>query len=150
MPQTLTKTQIEQHLPHREPILMVDEVTDWQADDYLTSTCFFGEDHSAFSGHFPGNPILPGVLQVEALAQASALLVALSRGYTTADANYLFAAIENARFKQVVKPNTTLTWRIKYHQHRGDLYKFNAEAHTPDGVSASAQLTAKVVRHEKS
>ena len=105
-----------------------------------------------FNGHFPGNPIMPGVLMLEALAQASGILSNLSRspeeGY---EFLYFFAGIDNAKFKQVVTPGDQLTLHVTLVAQKRDFWRVHGEVHVGDKLACSADLmsAAKQVKKEK-
>lgn len=143
---TLNRAQIENLIPHRAPILLLDDVTDWEKDTFLVATRFFSESDPLFAGHFPGNPILPGVLTAEAIAQAAALHTSLSTGLNATNATYLFMGIEKARFKAPVRPGDTITLRIEKVRDKMDIYEFTGTAHVAGKLVASAAFTAKLIR----
>ncbi|TKW61516.1 MAG: 3-hydroxyacyl-ACP dehydratase FabZ [Blastochloris viridis] len=147
---TLPRTEIEKLIPHRKPILLLDEVTDWQADTWLEAHHFVADDNPHFNGHFPGNPLLPGVLIVEAMAQAAAVLISLTRGLNSDSALYLFTGIEEARFKNQLLPNNMLTLRVEKQREKMDIFRFSGMAYVGEGESrqlaASATFSAKLVR----
>lgn len=146
MSQTLTKADIETLIPHRAPILLVDELTGWEADTWLESLRHMPENEPHFAGHFPGNPILPGVLIIEAMAQSAAILTSLSRGVTAENAYYLFMGIEKCRFKAPVLPGQTLTMRVEKLRDKMDIYEFEGKATVDGKLAASATFTAKLMR----
>ena len=146
MAQTLDKAGIEKLIPHRPPILLVDEVTGWEADKWLESLRHMPENEPHFAGHFPANPILPGVLIVEALAQSAAILTSLSRGVTADDAYYLFMGIEKCRFKNPVLPKQTLTMRVEKIRDKMDIYEYEGTATVDGKLAVSATFTAKLMR----
>lgn len=136
---------IKQLIPHREPILLVDKVLDWQANDHIHAQRTLPTDEPLFAGHFPNNPIFPGVLQTEALAQASALLVNLTLEKTAKETIFLFMQIENARFKQMITPNCTLDLKVQQTKHRRDMYWFDGELQVNGTTCTTASFTAKHV-----
>jgi 3-hydroxyacyl-[acyl-carrier-protein] dehydratase len=139
-------------LPHRYPLLLVDRVLDYKAHDYLVAIKNVTINEPFFSGHFPGNPIMPGVLMVEALAQASAILSNLSRaakeGY---EFLYFFAGIDNAKFKQVVTPGDQLRLEVKFMGQKRDFWRMHGEVFVGDKLACSADLlsAAKEVKSDK-
>ena len=139
-------------LPHRYPLLLVDRVLDYKAYDYLIAIKNVTMNESFFQGHFPGNPIMPGVLMLEALAQASGILSNLSRspkeGYKFL---YFFAGIDNAKFKQVVTPGDQLRLEVKLEAQKRDFWRMHAEAFVGDKLACSADLmsAAKEVKSDK-
>ncbi len=144
-------TRILELLPHRYPFLLVDRVLDYVEFDYLTAIKAITMNEPFFAGHFPGNPIMPGVLILEALAQAGAILSNLSRtpqpGY---EFLYFFASIDNAKFKQVVTPGDQLRLEVKLVTQKRDFWRMHAEAFVEDKLACSADLmsAAKEVKRD--
>jgi len=133
--------KILQLLPHRYPFLLVDRVLDYVPFDYLTAIKNVTINEPFFPGHFPGNPIMPGVLMLEALAQASGILSDLSRsakeGYKFL---YFFAGIDNAKFKQIVTPGDQLRLEVKLMGRKRDFWRMHGEAYVGDKLACSADL----------
>jgi len=133
--------QILNLLPHRYPFMLVDRVLDYKDFDYLHAIKNVTINEPFFMGHFPGNPIMPGVLMLEALAQASAILSNLSRepkeGY---EYLHFFAGIDNARFKQVVIPGDQLRIEVKMIGQKRDFWRMHGEAYVGDKLACSADL----------
>jgi 3-hydroxyacyl-[acyl-carrier-protein] dehydratase len=129
----LDKDQIQRLLPHRPPFLLVDEVLELDEGVRCVATRTLRDDDFWFAGHFPGNPVMPGVLIVEALAQ-TATIAAASGG--AADGKIgLFAGIDKVRFKRVVKPGDTLRLEAEITSVHGPVGKCKALA-TVDGQMA--------------
>ena len=145
MNQTLDRADIEKLIPHRVPILLVDDVTGWEADSWLESTRHFPETEPHFRGHFPANPILPGVLIVEAMAQSAAILTSLTRNVTAENAYYLFMGINACRFKAPVVPGDTLHMRVEKRRDKLDIYEFEGKAMVNGKLAASATFSAKLM-----
>lgn len=139
-------------IPHRYPFILVDRVLDYKTLDYLTAIKNVTINENFFTGHFPGNPIMPGVLMLEALAQASAILSSLSRtpreGY---DFLHFFAGIDNARFKQVVTPGDQLRLEVKLIGQKRDFWRIHGEAYVGDKLACSADLlsAAKEIKSDR-
>lgn len=144
--------QIVSLIPHRYPFILVDRVLDYKTLDYLTAIKNVTINENFFTGHFPGNPIMPGVLMLEALAQASAILSSLSRkpreGY---DFLHFFAGIDNARFKQVVTPGDQLRLEVKLIGQKRDFWRIHGEAYVGDKLACSADLlsAAKEIKSDR-
>ena len=132
------------HLPHRPPLLLIDNVTTWDVEQKLVATRTFAVDEPIFVGHFPGYPILPGMLTVEAMAQAAGLLINLSRDLTAEETTFLFMGAELVKFRQPICPPCTVEFRVTQNQNRGDVYKYSGEAWLNGKLAASANFTAKV------
>lgn len=128
-------------IPHRYPLILVDRVLDYQVMDTLTAVKNVTINEHFFTGHFPGNPVMPGVLILESLAQASAILFSLSR--TPQEGHeflHLFAGIDNAKFKNVVTPGDQLRLEVKLVGHKRDFWRVHAEAFVEDKLACSADL----------
>lgn len=146
MTQSLDRTGIQALIPHREPILLLDEVTDWESDKWLEAKHHFGADNPHFTGHFPGNPLLPGVLIIEAMAQSAAVLVSLSKGLNSTNAYYLFTGIDEAQFKAQLLPGETLTMHVEKMREKLSIFRFQGKAYVNGNLAASAVFSAKLVR----
>lgn len=139
-------------LPHRYPLILVDRVLDYKVFDYLVGIKNVTINEPFFTGHFPGNPIMPGVLMLEALAQASAILSNLSRvpkeGH---EFLYFFAGIDNAKFKQIVIPGDQLRLEVKLVGQKRDFWRIHGEAFVGDKLACSADLmsAAKEIKSDK-
>ncbi len=133
--------QIFSILPHRYPMILIDRVLDYTPFDCLTAIKNVTINENYFSGHFPENPIMPGVLMLEALAQASGLLAGLSQ---TPEENYgilhFFAGIDNAKFKHVVTPGDQLRLEVKILARKREFWRVHGEAYVGDKLACSADL----------
>ena len=135
---------IESILPHRAPFLLLDEVTELEPGKRVVARRRVNEDDWWFPGHFPGRPVMPGVLIVEAMAQAGAVAVLIeevNRGKIA-----FFAGIDDCRFKRVVEPGETLTLMCEIDQVRGPIGRGKATAHVGDELAARGTLTFAVER----
>ena len=140
-----TTREIEAMLPHRWPFLLVDRIDEYDADAQrivgvkaVTATEWF------FQGHFPGMPVVPGVIQVEALAQTMGVYVAKQPGF--GDRIGLFAGIDDCRFKRIVEPGDVLTLTCEIDTVRGPIGRGKATAHVGDQLAARGTLTFAVER----
>lgn len=142
--------QIVSLLPHRYPFVLVDRVLDYKKLDYLTAIKNVTINENFFTGYFPGNPIMPGVLMLEALAQASAILSNLSRESTEGrEVLHFFAGIDNARFKHVVTPGDQLRLEVKLIGRKRDFWRMHGEAYVGDKLACSADLLSAAKEIEK-
>lgn len=128
-------------IPHRYPFLLVDRVLDYIPFERLTAIKNVTMNEDFFNGHFPGNPVMPGVLILEALAQASAILSNLSRQPKEGhEFLHLFAGIDNAKFKQVVTPGDQLRLEVSLIGQKRDFWRIHGEAYVGEKLACSADL----------
>lgn len=141
MSKIIEASQILDLLPHRYPILLVDRVLDYEMEQYLVGIKNVTLNEPFFNGHFPGNPIMPGVLMLEAMAQASAILYNLSRPAKPGhQVLHYFAGIDKAKFKQVVIPGDQLRLEVKLIAQRRDFWRMQAETYVGEKLACSAEL----------
>ena len=120
------REEIEKILPHRDPFLLIDEVTELEPGRSIKALRFVSRQEYYFKGHFPGNPIMPGVLMLEAIAQAGAIAVLVlpeNKGKLV-----LFAGIDKARFKRIVKPGEQLVIEVEITDFRRNIGKAKGTA----------------------
>lgn len=138
------RDEIETILPHREPFLLIDEVTELEPGRRVVARRDVNEDDWWFRGHFPERPVMPGVLIVEAMAQAGAVAVLVeeeNRGKIA-----FFAGIDDCRFKRVVEPGDVLTLVCDIDAVRGPIGRGKATAHVGSELAARGTLTFAVER----
>ncbi|WP_430733394.1 3-hydroxyacyl-ACP dehydratase FabZ [Ectothiorhodospira lacustris] len=135
--------EVLRYLPHRFPFLMVDRVTDLKPGEYLEAIKNVSINEPYFPGHFPVRPVMPGVLILEALAQATGLLAFKTqehRGETDKQQLYLFVGIDEARFRRQVEPGDQLHLRVELLRVVRGIWRFNAVARVDGEVVATATL----------
>lgn len=137
---TIEIQEIMALLPHRYPFLMIDRVLDFTPGESLTAIKNVTINEPIFTGHFPGMPIFPGVLILEAMAQATGILGFKTVSERTENELYLFAGIDEARFKKPVVPGDQLVLEVKFLKERRNMWKFYAEAKVDGQVVCSAEL----------
>jgi 3-hydroxyacyl-[acyl-carrier-protein] dehydratase len=138
------RDKIEEILPHREPFLLLDEVLELEPGSHVVARKTVRADEWYLAGHFPGRPVMPGVLIVEAMAQAGAVAVLSeeeNRGRLA-----LFAGIDDVRFKRIVEPGDELELRCELERVRGPIGKGKATAHVGGQLAARGTLTFAVER----
>ena len=141
--------QILQKLPHRYPILLVDRVLELEKNKRIRAIKNVSINEPYFNGHFPHRPVMPGVLMLEALAQAAAILAFETLGMVP-DSNtvYYFAGIDGARFKRPVEPGDQLVMDVEILRHKAGIYKFKAVARVGEDVACEAELMCTMRRIE--
>jgi len=133
--------EILSYLPHRYPFLLVDRVLDIDLGKSLTAIKNVTMNEPYFVGHFPQRPVMPGVLILEALAQASGILAFKSaQQKPESNALYFFAGIDNAKFKQIVTPGDQLRLEVKLIGQKRDFWRMHGEAYVDDKLACSADL----------
>jgi len=132
-------------IPHRYPFLLVDRVIEIFKDRSAVGIKNVTINEPFFQGHFPGKPVMPGVLIVEAMAQTAAVLVVHSLGASAASKLVYFMSIENARFRKPVTPGDQLKIHVAKDRSRGNVWKFNAEAKVDGRLVAEATYEAMLV-----
>ena len=137
--------QIMEKIPHRYPFLLIDRVVSIE-DRKMVAIKNVTINEPFFNGHFPGFPIMPGVLIVEAMAQAGGLLAMHLQGEALGDRKVLFMTIDNARFRQPVVPGDQLRFEIEIEQRRGTIWRVFGKAFVGDKLAADAQLQAMITR----
>ena len=133
--------QILKQLPHRYPILLVDRVLEIDKGKRIKALKNVSINEPYFSGHFPHRPVMPGVLMLEALAQAAALLAFDMLGTTPDDKTvYYFAGIDGARFKRPVEPGDQLILEVTLDRMKAGIFKFKAWAKVGEEIAVEAEL----------
>ena len=136
--------QVMAALPHRYPMLLVDRVESITKDERITAIKAVTINESFFAGHFPGRPILPGVLIVEALAQAAGVLAVESLGLAGSGKLVYFMAIDGAKFRTPVEPGCLLKLEVQFVQKRATVCKFAGRALVDGKLAAEANFTAMI------
>ncbi len=138
---TLDIHDIMKTLPHRYPFLLVDKVTDYKVGEYLNAIKNVTMNEPCFTGHFPHRPVMPGVLILEALAQATGILAFKTLGESPdEDSLYYFVGIDSARFKKPVEPGDQVELKVKLINRKRTFWKFEAQALVDNKVVCAAQL----------
>ena len=137
-------TKVMAVLPHRYPMLLVDRVEELIKDESIRAVKAVTMNEGFFQGHFPGRPIMPGVMIVEALAQAAGVLAMESLGLVGSGKLVYFMAIDGAKFRSPVEPGCLLTLNVKFAQKRPRVCKFSGQAMIGDKIAAEANFTAMI------
>ena len=137
--------EILRYLPHRYPFLLIDRVLSYEPGKEIEALKNVTINEPFFPGHFPHHPVMPGVLIVEAMAQAAAILSFVTMGAKANDKSiYYFVGIDKARFKRPVIAGDTLRLRVTLARHVRGIWKFDAVARVDDTVVAEAELMCTV------
>ena len=137
-------TKVLERLPHRYPLLLVDRVKELVVDERIHAVKAVTFNEQFFQGHFPGRPIMPGVLQIEALAQAAGVLAVESLNLAGSGKLVYFMAIENAKFRAPVEPGCLLDLHAEFVQKRARVCKFAGKASVEGTVTCEVSFTAMI------
>jgi 3-hydroxyacyl-[acyl-carrier-protein] dehydratase len=138
-------TRIMEMLPHRYPFLLLDRLLDVVPNESAVGLKNVTINENFFLGHFPGAPVMPGVLIIEAMAQTAAALVVHSGGKELEGKLVYFMAIDEAKFRKPVTPGDALHIHVTRHQNRRNVWKFKGEARVAGELCAEAIVTAMIV-----
>ena len=141
---SLSVMQIQRLIPHRYPMLLVDRIEKIVLNESCVGIKNVTMNEPFFVGHFPEQPIMPGVLIIEAMAQTAGALVCHSLNFADAKKAVYFMSIEEARFRKPVFPGDTVLMHVQCVQHRRQVWKFKGEAKVNDAVHAEAIFTAMI------
>lgn len=134
---------VMQYLPHRYPFLMIDRVVELELGKSITAIKNVTINEPFFPGHFPGAPVMPGVLILEAMAQAAAILSFKTKAYAPEEIGIVyFAGIDGARFKRPVMPGDQLVLKIEIVREMRGIWKYRARAEVDGELAAEAELMA--------
>lgn len=132
-------------IPHRYPFLLLDRVVDVRLGEGAVGVKNVTVNENFFQGHFPGHPVMPGVLIIEAMAQTAAALVVLTLGHESEGKLVYFMSIDNARFRKPVHPGDRLHVAVEKQQSRGTVWKFAGKATVDGMLVAEATFTAMIL-----
>ena len=150
MSDKLNKIQIQELLPHREPMLLIDELINIKKLKSATAIVYVKKDSFFVQGHFPGEPVMPGVLIVEAFGQAAAALTAAGIDKSTYENKLVFLmTIDKARFRNPVIPDCRLELNIEAVRSHGRVWKYKGDAIVNGQKMADAQWAATIVDRKK-
>src|SRR5205809_5916909 len=140
----MEQAEIQSLLPHRYPFLLVDRVQELDPDRRIVGIKNVTINEPFFQGHFPGRPIMPGVLIIEALAQAAGVLAVEALGLAGSGKLVYFMAIEGAKFRAPVEPGVLLRLDVEFVQKRATVCKFSGRASVDGKLVAEANFTAMI------
>ncbi|HEX5776961.1 MAG TPA: 3-hydroxyacyl-ACP dehydratase FabZ [Caulobacteraceae bacterium] len=137
--------EILERIPHRYPFLLIDRAEDYRASESIVGIKNVTFNEPYFAGHFPGNPVMPGVLLVEAMGQTGAVLMSKSLDVDPTGKTIFFMSIDNCRFRHPVRPGDVLRMDVKVVFHRRGIFKFHGKASVGDNLAAEADFAAALV-----
>ena len=142
---TLDINQIKEYLPHRYPMLLVDRVLDWEAGKKIIGIKNITANEEVFNGHFPNNPVMPGVLLIEALAQNAALLTFMTLNKKLDEnSTVYFASIDNARFKRPVVPGDQFRMEAELLRGARGFWKYKVAGYVDGELAVEAEVMCAV------
>ena len=138
-------SEILARIPHRYPFLLVDRAEGYRPHESIVGIKCVTFNEPFFQGHFPENPVMPGVLIIEAMAQTGAVLMSKSLNVDVEGKTIMFMSVDEARFRQPVRPGDVLRMHVEVIKHRGDIFKFKGRALVGEKLVAQAEFAAMVV-----
>jgi 3-hydroxyacyl-[acyl-carrier-protein] dehydratase len=141
----IDRQRIMEMIPHRDPFLMIDRVTDVVANERATGVKNVSPDEYYFRGHFPTRPVMPGGLIIEAMAQTAAVLVVHTLGPASEGKLVYFMSVDNARFRRPVVPGSVLQVQVTKQRNRGNVWKFEGKAKVGGQLAAEAVFAAMIL-----
>lgn len=137
--------EILKRIPHRYPFLFVDRAEDYRPHESIIGIKCVTMNEPFFQGHFPDNPVMPGVLIVEAIAQTGAVLMSKTLNADVEGKTIFFMSLDNVRFRRAVRPGDTLRMPVKVVRARSDVFKFHGQAYVDGTLAAEVDFAAMVV-----
>jgi len=137
--------RIKRMIPHRDPFLLIDRVRAIRKGESAVGEKQVTAQEPYFAGHFPGEPIMPGVLMIEALAQTAGVLVVDTLSMEDQNLLVYFMTIDKTRFRRLVRPGDLLEFHVRVLRGRGKVWKFWGEARVGDEIAAEAEYSAMIV-----
>ncbi len=140
---------IMEHLPHRYPFLFVDRIIELEEGRRVVGIKNVTINEPFFQGHFPGQPVMPGVLIVEAMAQTAGILAYNALGEEAIGKGVYLMSINGVKFRRPVVPGDQLRMELEVAKHRGDIWVFKGKAYVEDQLAAEAEIMATIIDKEK-
>ena len=141
----ITIEEILRRIPHRAPFLLIDRAEDYKPHRSIVGIKCVTMNEPFFVGHFPGQPVMPGVLIIEAMAQSGGVLMSKSLDIDTRGKGIMFISVDNCRFRHPVKPGDVLRMPVEVLRARGDVFKFRGRGMVGDKVAAEAEFAAMLI-----
>lgn len=145
---SIEMAEILRRIPHRYPFLFVDRCEDYRPHESIVGYKCVTMNEPFFQGHFPENPVMPGVLIVEAIAQSGAVMMSKSLNADVTGKTIFFMSLDNVRFRRAVRPGDVLRMPVKVLRARSDVFKFHGQAFVGDKLAAEVEYAAMVVENK--
>jgi len=142
---SIEMAEILRRIPHRYPFLLIDRAEEYRAHQSIIGIKCVTANEPHFMGHFPGNPVMPGVLIVEAIAQSGAVLMSKSLNADVSGKTIFFTSLDNCRFRHPVRPGDVLRMPVEVLRARGDVFKFRGRAMVGEKMACEVEFAAMVV-----
>ncbi len=146
---TVDYAEILRRIPHRYPFLLIDRGENWVKNKSMTGIKNVTFNEPFFAGHFPENPVMPGVLLIEAMGQTGAVLMSKSLDAEVEGKTIFFMSVDGVRFRSPVRPGDVVRMPVEVIRHRGDVFKFRGEAYVGEKIVCEAEFAAMVVENPK-
>jgi 3-hydroxyacyl-[acyl-carrier-protein] dehydratase len=137
--------EVMRRIPHRPPFLLIDRAEDYRENQSIVGIKMVTINEPFFVGHFPGRPVMPGVLIIEALAQTGGVLMSKSMNVDVENKGIMFISVDNCRFRHPVRPGDVLRMPVEVLRARGDVFKFRGQGMVGDKVAAECEFAAMLV-----
>jgi 3-hydroxyacyl-[acyl-carrier-protein] dehydratase len=137
--------EILARIPHRPPFLLIDRAEDYRAHQSIVGIKSVTINEPYFVGHFPGRPVMPGVLIIEALAQTGGVLMSKSLDIDVENKGIMFISVDNCRFRYPVRPGDVLRMPVEVLRARGDVFKFRGQGTVGDKIAAECEFAAMLI-----
>lgn len=147
MSERIESTEIQQLIPHRYPFLLVDAAEDYVEGTSITGLKGVTANEPFFPGHFPGNPVMPGVLMIEAMGQTGAILMSKTLKADPSKVTIFFMGADKVKFRTPVRPGMMLRMPVVVTAARHGVFKFKGEVYADGAKAAQAEFAAKAVEH---
>ena len=137
--------EVMRRIPHRPPFLLIDRAEDYRENQSIVGIKLVTINEPFFVGHFPGRPVMPGVLIIEAIAQTGGVLMSKSMDVDVENKGIMFISVDNCRFRYPVRPGDVLRMPVEVVRARGDVFKFRGQGMVGDKVAAECEFAAMLV-----
>jgi 3-hydroxyacyl-[acyl-carrier-protein] dehydratase len=144
-PTDINIEEVMRRIPHRPPFLLIDRAEDYHANRSIVGIKSVTINEPFFVGHFPGRPVMPGVLIIEAIAQTGGVLMSKSMDVDVENKGIMFISVDNCRFRHPVRPGDVLRMPVEVVRARGDVFKFRGCGMVGDKIAAECEYAAMLV-----